>query len=166
MQAVSQTMRSEGRPGSIVNISSGEKSSKTTVLCIRHEYCNTRYRLSVDSNIFCKQAKDCVLPCQLARTRVLVYTTHLTHACIPRCHPLRGTPCPLGSDQLMPAISAAVAVSIMGCAVAAHGGIPKISTYAVSKAALNALTKIHAYELREARIRCVPTHPASSRGFI
>eukprot|EP00904_Undaria_pinnatifida_P007461 jgi/Undpi1/3845/HiC_scaffold_16.g07214.m1 len=37
--------------------------------------------------------------------------------------------------------------------VAAHGGIPKISTYSVSKAALNALTKIHAYELREARIR-------------
>ncbi|CAM9675388.1 unnamed protein product [Laminaria digitata] len=36
--------------------------------------------------------------------------------------------------------------------VAAHGGMPKISTYAVSKAALNALTKIHAYELREARI--------------
>lgn len=41
----------------------------------------------------------------------------------------------------------------MDCAVAAHGGMPKISTYAVSKAALNALTKIHAYELREARIR-------------
>lgn len=38
--------------------------------------------------------------------------------------------------------------------VAAHGGMPKISTYSVSKAALNAMTKIHAYELRSARIRC------------
>lgn len=63
---------------------------------------------------------------------------------------------------MVPVISAAVAVSTVGRAVAAHGGIPKISTYAVSKAALNALTKIHAYELREARIMCVPTHSASS----
>ena len=54
----------------------------------------------------------------------------------------------------------------MVCAVAAHGGIPKISTYAVSKAALNALTKIHAYELREARIRYAPTHSAPSRVFL
>lgn len=38
-------------------------------------------------------------------------------------------------------------------AVAAHGGMPKISTYSVSKAALNSMTKIHAYELRAARIR-------------
>lgn len=37
--------------------------------------------------------------------------------------------------------------------VVAHGGIPKVSTYSVSKAALNALTKMHAYELQEARIR-------------
>eukprot|EP00903_Cladosiphon_okamuranus_P011734 g11033.t1 len=37
--------------------------------------------------------------------------------------------------------------------VAAHGGIPKVSTYSVSKAALNACTKMHAYELRAARIR-------------
>lgn len=39
------------------------------------------------------------------------------------------------------------------CAVAAHGGIPKVSTYSVSKAALNACTKMHAYELKAARIR-------------
>ena len=38
--------------------------------------------------------------------------------------------------------------------VAAHGGMPKISTYSISKAALNSMTKIHAYELRAARIRC------------
>ncbi|CAM9228632.1 unnamed protein product [Ectocarpus fasciculatus] len=37
--------------------------------------------------------------------------------------------------------------------VAAHGGIPKVSTYSVSKAALNACTKMHAYELKAARIR-------------
>lgn len=43
----------------------------------------------------------------------------------------------------------------MFCAVVAHGGIPKVSTYSVSKAALNACTKMHAYELRAARIRCV-----------
>ncbi|CAM9503348.1 unnamed protein product [Pylaiella littoralis] len=36
--------------------------------------------------------------------------------------------------------------------VAAHGGIPKVSTYSVSKAALNACTKMHAYELKAARI--------------
>ncbi|CAM9951314.1 unnamed protein product [Ascophyllum nodosum] len=36
--------------------------------------------------------------------------------------------------------------------IAAHGGMPKISTYSISKAALNSMTKIHAYELRAARI--------------
>lgn len=44
-------------------------------------------------------------------------------------------------------------------AVAAHGGIPKVSTYSVSKAALNACTKMHAYELKAARIRCAGTCP-------
>lgn len=43
-------------------------------------------------------------------------------------------------------------------AVVAHGGIPKVSTYSVSKAALNASTKMHAYELKSARIRCADTH--------
>ncbi|CBN78054.1 conserved unknown protein [Ectocarpus siliculosus] len=37
--------------------------------------------------------------------------------------------------------------------VVAHGGIPKVSTYSVSKAALNACTKMHAYELKRSRIR-------------
>ncbi|CAM9110797.1 unnamed protein product, partial [Hapterophycus canaliculatus] len=37
--------------------------------------------------------------------------------------------------------------------VVAHGGISKVSTYSVSKAALNACTKMHAHELRAARIR-------------
>lgn len=41
----------------------------------------------------------------------------------------------------------------MGEEVVSHGGIPKVSTYSVSKAALNAMTKMHAYELQEARIR-------------
>lgn len=40
--------------------------------------------------------------------------------------------------------------------VTAHGGIPKVSTYSVSKAALNALTKMHAHELKSARIRYAP----------
>lgn len=44
--------------------------------------------------------------------------------------------------------------SVMLRKVVALGGIPKVSTYSVSKAALNAMTKIHAYELQEARIRC------------
>ncbi|CAM9656612.1 unnamed protein product, partial [Choristocarpus tenellus] len=37
--------------------------------------------------------------------------------------------------------------------VTAHGGLTKVSTYSVSKAALNAMTKIHAHELRSSRIR-------------
>ncbi|CAN0028060.1 unnamed protein product [Phaeothamnion confervicola] len=37
--------------------------------------------------------------------------------------------------------------------VASYGGTPKTSTYSISKAALNGMTKIHAYELMRHRIR-------------